>query len=110
MGSHIETFVKVPAKQPKLIQTSPVPKPSLHLSMASSSVAQKLVGLKKFVVVKIKTKKETRDVAMTPNNEGTLPITPLDESVCYIEYSVVGHDRVTVMTQFKNVGHDRFGS
>jgi hypothetical protein len=78
VGSHIETFVKVPAKQPKLIQTSPVPKPSLHLSMASSSVAQKLVGLKKFVVVKIKTKKETRDVAMTPNNEGTLPITPLE--------------------------------
>ena len=38
-GSHIETFVKVPAKQPKRIQTPPVPKPSLHLSMASSSVA-----------------------------------------------------------------------
>jgi hypothetical protein len=46
--------------------------------MASSSEAQKLVGLKKFVVVKIKTKKETRYVAMTSNNEGTLFITPLE--------------------------------
>jgi hypothetical protein len=89
--SPVETSVKVTSKQPKRIQTLPVPKPSLNLFMASSSVANatKIRRVKEIAkaasagrdeenIRRQNQNKERDERARSRNNETASSIAPLE--------------------------------